>query len=635
MDLEDDAAIANQVQATHDPNGATNLNANFVLSCVENILNFNLVSGDVEKDMLMPQKHIQKELSYQVRQLSFECVSELNQPSSFSPPEPLILATYWITRSILTCTQRILCVESKNEIIEESTLIAKSKTILAACYPLLEAKRTEKSYKALLHAFSHSHNNLEVLKLIFNVNDDSEEIFKYRGKHGIQLLKNERVLLIIVSDTNLSEVVFLFHHLCKIYISPWTILIPIIDYPQVWTGVRFIISYGIKLLDWWSMDSKRITPQFIRFVKERCVPSFQSGGEPIVISLDSRGRLVHTNALHMILTWRRDLAYDTRTVGSGNNIISLLQKELTEMTSGVGSVIDDIEERKCDLVNRIGKTIDDWRDDINKRIKDTDSSNNYTSKNEEMLWDKETWNLKLLGNHRVTTQDYNIDRWIADWTAREYDIFFCGGNDVKCIQEFASKVKDINSEIQLDIKFAYIGNNKKAKSLVKSRSGYALGSNNAEYLWFWTRLQNAFLSRINYLNKTGRIEDEDNIFLGLQKLLAYEAKSTTFGAWVLLSKGEEVVACDFGDKMMRVMNAYQKWKNNIRNKGFSQAFKDCYEKLASSQDQHSCCMLEYPLTLDKIPEDVKCPQGSHNMHKFVTFTCFHDCHSDNDDDDDW
>nr|GLL36146.1 protein SIEVE ELEMENT OCCLUSION B-like [Ipomoea trifida] len=458
--IDDDTAIANQVMATHHPNayGATNLNANFVLSYAKNILNFNhLVYGEVEKDIFMPQKLIHKELLYQMIQLSF-------------------------------------------------------------------------------------------------------------AKYGIWILENKRLLLMIVSDTNLSEATFLCHHLSRFEINPLTILIPIIDYPQVWTDAWMpsasIINQRLKLLD----PCKRITPQFIRFVKERWVPSFQSGGEPIVISLDSRGRLVHTNALHMMLTWRADLAIDTLTVGSGNNIISLLQKELTEMTLNVGSVIDDIEKRKCDFVNRIRKTIDDWRNDINRRIKDSSEG--------------------------------------------KYDIFFCGGNDAKYIQEFATKVKEVNSEIQLDIKFAYIGNNKKANSLVKNISGYAFRSTNAEYLWFWTRLRSAFLSRITYLNKTSRIEDEDKIFLGLQKLLAYEANSTTFGAWVLLSKGKEVVACDLGDKMMRVMNAYQKWKNNIGTKGFSQAFKDCYEKFASSQDQHSCCMLEYPLTLNKIPEDVKCPQAA-------------------------
>nr|GMD32966.1 protein SIEVE ELEMENT OCCLUSION B-like [Ipomoea batatas] len=516
MEFDDDAAIADQVKATHHPDaygyGATNLNANFVLSYAENILNFNhLVSGEVEKDMLMPQKHIHKELSYQMLQLSFEP------------------------------------------------------------------------------------GNTELVPLI--------------------TLENNRVLLIIMSDTNLSDAAFFYHHLSKFEISPWNILIPIIDYPQVWTEARMpsvSITMGLKLLD----PCKRVTPQFIRFVKERCVPSFQSGGEPIVISLDSRGRIVHTNALHMILTWRGELALDTRIADSGNHFNSLLQKELTEMTSGVGSVIDDIEERKHDLINRIRKTINDWRFDMNMRIKDSDSSYKYTSKNEEMLWDKQTWNLKFLGNDTgmFIRHDYRIHSWITLWTALKDDFFFCGGSDVKCILEFAMKVKEVNSEIELDIEFAYIGNNKKAKSLVDNISGYARSFNNdAEYLLFWTRLQSAFLSRINYLNKIGRIEDEDKIFLGLQKLLAYEAKSTTFGAWVLLGKGEEMIACDFGDKMMRVMNAYPKWKNNIGSKGFSRAFKDCYEKLASSQDQHSCCTLEYPLTLDKISKDVKCPQCSHHM----------------------
>nr|GMC49495.1 protein SIEVE ELEMENT OCCLUSION B-like [Ipomoea batatas] len=529
MEFDDDAAIADQVKATHHPDaygyGATNLNANFVLSYAENILNFNhLVSEEVEKDMLMLQKHIHKELSYQMLQLSFE-------PGNTKQLVPLIR------------------------------------------------------------------------------------------------FENMRVLLIIMSDTNLSDAAFFYHHLSKFYISPWNILIPIIDYPQVWTEARMpsvSVSNGLKLLD----PCKRVTPQFIRFVKERCVPSFQSGGEPIVISLDSRGRIVHTNALHMILTWRGELALDTRIADSGNNFNSLLQKELTEMTSGVGSVINDIEERKHDLINRIRKTINDWRYDMNMRIKDSDSSYKYTSKNEEMLWDKQTWNLKFLGNDTgMFRHDYGIHSWITLWTALKDDFFFCGGSDVKCIQEFAMKVKEVNSEIQLDIKFAYIGNNKKAKSLVHNMNGYAHNvDNDADYLLFWTRLRSAFLSRINYLNKIGRIEDEDKIFLGLQKLLAYEAKSTTFEAWVLLGKGEEVIACDFGDKMMRVMNAYQKWKNNIGIKDFSRAFKDCYEKLASSQDQHSCCTLEYPLTLDKIPEDVKCPHCSHHMHKFVTFTCCHECY---------
>nr|GMC52976.1 protein SIEVE ELEMENT OCCLUSION B-like [Ipomoea batatas] len=218
MDL-DDVVIADQVMATHDLNDNIKLDADFVINLAENIFNPNTVSREVEQDMLITEKSIQefrevekdmpmsqapiqKELLYQIKQLSFEvafkslnndtdchlaticllsilstyhweakvvmmlaafslicgdfitislhshgkkltnkltlfkqnlivahsekisddsivkfiinlakCVSELNQPSSFSPPQQVILATYWITRSILTCTRRILCVE--------------------------------------------------------------------------------------------------------------------------------------------------------------------------------------------------------------------------------------------------------------------------------------------------------------------------------------------------------------------------------------------------------------------------------------------------------------------------------------------------------------------------------------------
>ncbi|XP_019181911.1 PREDICTED: uncharacterized protein LOC109177022 [Ipomoea nil] len=259
MDL-DDVVIAEQVMATHHLNANINieLDADFVINLAENIFNPNTVSREVEQDMLITKKSIQdfrevendmpmlqspihKELSYQIKQLSFEvafkslnndtdchlaticllsilstypweakfiikfvkCVSELNQPSSLSPLQPLILATYWITRSCFAFTRRFFGVKSKTDIMEESTLIAKSKSILSSCYSLLEAKRTEKSYKALLHAFSHSLDNLEVLKLIFNVKDDKEWIFfdpwpVYR-RLGVDTLKNKRVLLMILN----------------------------------------------------------------------------------------------------------------------------------------------------------------------------------------------------------------------------------------------------------------------------------------------------------------------------------------------------------------------------------------------------------------------------------------------------
>ncbi|XP_019181896.1 PREDICTED: protein SIEVE ELEMENT OCCLUSION B-like [Ipomoea nil] len=87
----DDVVIAKQVMATHHLNANINieLDADFVINLAENIFNPNMVSREVEQEMLITEKSIQefrevekdmpmlqtliqKELSYQIKQLSFE-----------------------------------------------------------------------------------------------------------------------------------------------------------------------------------------------------------------------------------------------------------------------------------------------------------------------------------------------------------------------------------------------------------------------------------------------------------------------------------------------------------------------------------------------------------------------------------
>nr|GMC87022.1 protein SIEVE ELEMENT OCCLUSION B-like [Ipomoea batatas] len=145
---------------------------------------------------------------------------------------------------------------------------------------------------------------------------------------------------------------------------------------------------------------------------------------------------------------------------------------------------------------------------------------------------------------------------------------------------------------------------------------------------FWARLQSALLSRINYLNAANCHGDEcdDEIAQGFKKLLGYECKGATMEGWALLSKGQKVVVCGQGAKMLRVINEYENWKENMALKSFEQAFKDYYNKTLHtswSPNSHSCCAFEYPITLKEIPKKEKCPECFHDMQKFVTFTCYH------------
>lgn len=187
------------------------------------------------------------------------------------------------------------------------------------------------------------------------------------------MLKNKRLLLIVMSDTNVSELDFLSDQLRHIGHNTRIIWIPIINDLERWTSrnmqSRLIAAnhYGSIVLD----PHQRITSQFIRFVKNKCFPAFQNGEEPIVLSLDNHGRLVHTNALRMMLTWRYGLERELNIVNTEDNIVPLLTNELTKMTLGVDPVIHNIEKRISDLVGDIGKKINDWRRDINAEIKDS------------------------------------------------------------------------------------------------------------------------------------------------------------------------------------------------------------------------------------------------------------------------
>nr|GMD59223.1 protein SIEVE ELEMENT OCCLUSION B-like [Ipomoea batatas] len=230
---------------------------------------------------------------------------------------------------------------------------------------------------------------------------------------------------------------------------------------------------------------KPIAQIFRRFLEDKCFPAFQAGSDPIVISLDKRGRLVHYNALHMILTWRDQLYQETTM---SHDLLPSLENELRERTSGADRVIDDIDTQIHDFASEVRK---------------------------------------------------NINNWVKD-------------------------MKD------------------KMKSSMR------------------------------------RDERKDEIMQGVKKLLAYEGEGSTVGVWALLSKGNRIIACDMGDKMLGVLNEYEKWKDSAQINGFERAFKDCYDMLNSSSPtsyQHSHCFLNYPSNLDKIPDTQSCPQCNHNMHK--------------------
>ncbi|XP_019180613.1 PREDICTED: protein SIEVE ELEMENT OCCLUSION B-like [Ipomoea nil] len=307
----------------------------------------------------------------------------------------------------------------------------------------------------------------------------------------------------------------------------------------------------------------------------------------------------------MRFTWGDQLS-EWRTMRSGGTILSL-ENELRERTSGADRVIGDIDNQIHNFAREVRKMIKDWIDDIEIKMKSSFRSFNYTREREQELWLKESWNLKLVvgATHKWDFQK-RLNSWIDD---DEKYIFLCGGNNIKRVLEFVLKVQEVRSKFQINMKIAYVG--RRGRKMVKEVSkacDYEFEPYDIK--WFWTRLHSVTSSRIQYLSKAGIDERSDEILQRLRKLLSYGDECTTIGSWALLGKGKRIIGCDMGDKMLQVLNEYEKWENNAHADDFEQAFKDCYEMLntsSSSSNQHSCCALNHPSNLDKIPEAVPCP----------------------------
>ncbi|XP_019183905.1 PREDICTED: protein SIEVE ELEMENT OCCLUSION B-like isoform X1 [Ipomoea nil] len=571
-----------------------------------------------------------------------KCVVELKQtmPSSnYSTPQSIIsalpIATYRIGRSVVATSYSP---PPNDELIEELT--TSTATILHTFSSELEKKRAEESYEALKRAlYYNSSSKSEVFRLMFNVKD-GEMLFEDKGLND---WNSTRLVLLITQGHHISELRIQFLNFFARHANTRLLWIPIAQNNDAsWTteDEQQFKKLSSKTRFYWLNDpQKMISPQFIRFVKEQLFPYFQMGGEPIIVSLDQQGRIVHPNIMHMIQIWAyKYIEENTLGVQGIYNITALVEKELKKGTSSINREIPEIKDMISVLVGDINQKIVAWTQDIEKRIQNLrEQSTPYDKEREKFLWQQEpNCSLDLVVGRYG--RNVHLDYVMQNWFDREDYIFLYGGNDINWVREFTSKLHRLASKIQLKVELAYVGKNKMIRSIIDKENMSYCALKSSYSIWrFWTRLQSMFLSRIYYLDEINHFGEEcnDEILHGLKKLLAYEGKNTIIEGWAVLSKGKKMVVCGHGAKILQVINDYEIWKENIATKGFDEAFKDHHEMLTSSSSslkRHSCCALEYSTTLNKIPENEKCSECSYRMHKFVTFTCCHGHDIDSDED---
>ncbi|XAR58238.1 hypothetical protein NMG60_11026653 [Bertholletia excelsa] len=238
----------------------------------------------------------------------------------------------------------------------------------------------------------------------------------------------------------------------------------------------------------------------------------------------------------------------------------------------------------------------------------------FTSRKEEALWKQETWRLELL-------VDGIDDQLVLNSIQGGKYIMLYGGDDIEYIRKLTAVASAVASAEKITLKMVYAG-----KSTMKEKVRQAIATINSENLsntwheamiwFFWIRLESMLFSKI----QLGKEDDSDTIIQEIKKLLSYDRED----GWAVLAHGSEVVVNGHGSTMMRTFAEYDPhWKQDVLAKGFDNSFRDYHNVL--HKEALPCCQFEFPSTIGRIPEGLKCPECFRVMGKYTThhFLCYH------------
>ncbi|KAK2636630.1 hypothetical protein Ddye_031422 [Dipteronia dyeriana] len=266
-----------------------------------------------------------------------KCIIEFKElPAQYIAPDTpeMVTATahiptavYWTIRSIVVCATQIMgligmgdaYIVSTAKSLEISRLAHKVnsihshlKTQLNLCYKIIDEKRHIEAYQALVRLMETPHiDNLKVLRALIYAKDDQLPLVEgsTRRRAGLELLRRKNVLLLI-SDLDVShDELFILEQMYQEsrqnptrtesqYEVVW---MPVLDRTAPWTEEKQQQFENLqRMMPWFSIHHpSMVDPAVIRYVKE----FWHFKKKPILVVLDLQGKVVNTNALHMMWIW--------------------------------------------------------------------------------------------------------------------------------------------------------------------------------------------------------------------------------------------------------------------------------------------------------------------------------------------
>ncbi|KAK2636627.1 hypothetical protein Ddye_031419 [Dipteronia dyeriana] len=268
-----------------------------------------------------------------------KCIIEFKElPAQYITPDtPEIVAAtahiptavYWTIRSIVASAAQIMglvgmgheYIVSTAEAWELSSLAHKVnsihshlKTQLNLCYKIIDEKIQIETYQALIRLIEAPHiDNMKVVRALIYAKDDQLPLVIIEGstrrRASLDVLRRKNVLLLITDlDVSLDELMILEQlyqesrqHSTRTESQYEVVWMPVMDRTAQWTEEKQQkFEYVQGTVPWYSIHHpSMVDPAVTRYIKE----FWHFKKKPVLVVLDLQGKVVNTNALHMMWIW--------------------------------------------------------------------------------------------------------------------------------------------------------------------------------------------------------------------------------------------------------------------------------------------------------------------------------------------
>ncbi|PON74662.1 Sieve element occlusion [Trema orientale] len=256
-----------------------------------------------------------------------------DSPEIIAAASHIPTAVYWTIRSIVVSATQVLAltgmgIEYLTEQWELSSLANKLNNIkghlvelIRRCHEYIQKVRDNEAFEALGRILLTTHiDNTKPLAALFHYNDGQPALYDCYNKRriGTEDLRRKIVALFITdldpdvargSEYAILQQMYLEkrHNLTRAESQYEVVWVPITDY---WGDEKHRLFETLReQMEWHSIHHPTVvSPVVIRYIKEK----WNFSKKPMLVVIDTQGKIVHLNAIHMMCIWG-SLAYPFTT----------------------------------------------------------------------------------------------------------------------------------------------------------------------------------------------------------------------------------------------------------------------------------------------------------------------------------